>query len=145
MCEAPSIWICPASNENLKLTIQNTYQGEYCWALNGTTSGQNKFNNMRIGDICIFGNLKDGYNYYGIVKRKQILSENESLIWPFHSKSGTSWIHKFVIEDIQICNILPEQARHLRGWTNSKQTWQTQTMLKHGEGYQEFYNYISSL
>lgn len=145
MCETPSIWICPASKENMNLTIQNTHRGEYCWALNGTKAGQNKFNNMRVGDICVFGNLKDGYNYYGIVKQKQILSEYESLIWPFRSKSGTNWIHKFVIKNIKICNISPEKARYFRGWTNSKQTWQTQTILKRGEGYERFYSFIDSL
>ena len=145
MCDTPSIWIGPASKENLNLTIRNTYQNEYCWAFNGTKSGRNKFDSMQVGDICIFGNLIEGYNYYGIVKQKHILTENESLIWPFRSKSGTNWIHKFVINDVNQCNILPEQARHFRGWTNSKQTWQTQTILKKGKGYEEFYNYICGL
>jgi hypothetical protein len=143
--ETPSIWMCPASTQNLNVTIKNTYQGENCWALNGTKTGENKFNKMRKGDICIFGDLLDGYNYYGIVKEKQILSESESLMWTFRSESGTIWKHKFVVENIKKCNISPEKAKYFRGWTKKKQTWQTQIMLKRGEGYEEFYSFIASL
>ena len=143
--ETPSIWICPGSTKNLDVTIKNTYQGEHCWALNGTKTGENKFNKMRKGDICIFGNLKDGYNYYGIVKEIQILLEYEGLMWPFRSESGTNWKHKFVVEDIKKCNISPKKARDFRGWTKEKQRWQTQTMLKRSEGYEEFYSFITSL
>jgi hypothetical protein len=143
--ETPSIWMCPASTQNLNVTIKNTYQGENCWALNGTKTGENKFNKMRKGDICIFGDLLDGYNYYGIVKEKQILLESESLMWTFRSESGTICKHKFVVENIKKCNISPEKAKYFRGWTKKKQTWQTQIMLKRGEGYEEFYSFIASL
>ena len=145
LSETPSIWICPASTQNLNVTIKNKYQGENCWALNGTKTGENKFNKMRKGDICIFGDLLDGYNYYGIVKEKQILLESESLMWTFRSESGTIWKHKFVVENIKKCNISPEKAKYFRGWTKKKQTWQTQIMLKRGEGYEEFYSFIASL
>jgi ribosomal protein L23 len=66
-------------------------------------------------------------------------------MWTFRSKSGTIWKHKFVVEDIKICNISPKKARHFRGWTKEEQRWQTQIMLKRGEGYEEFYSFITSL
>ena len=70
---------------------------------------------------------------------------DEDSIWPYPSPSNTSWKYSFVLEDINVCNISPLKARELRGWKTIRQSWQTQTKLKLGEGYENFYNYLTSL
>ena len=139
----PNINMCPATDANIHVTISNTYNNENIWALNNTTRGKNTYDKLELGDICIFGNLKSGYNYYGKIKEKRVLDDYS--IWPYPSPSDTSWKYAFVLEDIKICNISPIRARELRGWPNNKQSWQTQTKLKPGHGYENFYNYLNNL
>jgi len=137
-----NIWICPATIPNLDKTIHNTHNDEYCWALNATSKGRNLFNKLKIGDKCIFGNLKEGIGFtrIGIVKNKRLMTELEINLWPIPSPSNTHWKYIFELDNIKICNITPYIARQLRGWNSTKQTWRTQTLLKGGK--ENFYNYI---
>lgn len=140
--EQVNIWICPATGPNMDKTIHNTHQGVYCWALNGTVKGKNLFNKLKIGDKCIFGNLKTGFTRIGTVKNKRLMNDFEINLWPIPSPSNTHWKYIFELDDIEICNITPSIARQLRGWDSTKQTWRTQTLLKQGKGKENFYNYL---
>jgi len=125
-----NIWICPAHPSNLQKTIINTYNDEHIWALNAKRG--KSFNELNIGDICLFGSLRrgDGLTYMGIVKTKKIIDEvNDD--WPFKSPSGTHWKYVFSLSVYKI-NISPIKARELRGW-NKTQSWQTQTKLSEGK------------
>lgn len=82
-----NIWICPANPQNLNKTIVNKYNGENIWAFN---AGRHKsFDELKIGDICLFGRLRnnEGLMYMGVVKSKKILQEVEDE-WPFKSPTG---------------------------------------------------------
>ena len=116
------IWVCPATRENLEKTIDRPHLGEHSWALNGTVVGRAKFDRMRIGDVCLFGNMKDGFWHVGVVSAD---------CWPVPSPSGTPWKHVFVLGRVYACDIPGETARRLRGWTSRRQGWQTQTLLRH--------------
>ena len=126
-----NIWICPATRDNLKMTIINKYDGKHIWALNANR--KKSFDQMNIGDICLFGSLRkdEGFNYVGIVESKKILTEVEDN-WPFKTPSGTFWKYSFTLKIYEI-NITPNQMRELRGFTNNKQGWQTQTLLTIGK------------
>ena len=69
----PEIYMCPAKNENIIKTISNKYNNEHIWALNNTSRGKNTYEKLKLGDICIFGDLINGYNYYGKIKEKRAL------------------------------------------------------------------------
>jgi hypothetical protein len=135
-----NIWICPANPENLNKTIVNQYNGENIWALNARR--QKSFDEIKIGDICLFGRLRDGEGliYMGIIKSKKILQEIEDE-WPFKSPSGVFWKYAFTLSIYKI-NISPNKARDLRGW-NKRQSWQSQTKLGN-ECKEEFINYLHS-
>lgn len=139
MINNPNIWICPASPQNLNKTIINEYNGEHIWALNAKR--QKSFDEIKEGDICLFGRLRDGEGlmYMGIVKSKKILQEIDDE-WPFKSPSGVFWKYAFTLSIYKI-DILSDKVRELRGW-NKTQSWQTQTKLKLGEVKDKFKNYL---
>lgn len=132
-----NIWVCPASRENLQLTIINKYNGEHIWAFNANR--KNSFDRMNIGDICLFGSLRrnEGFRYLGIVGNKKVLEEFEDH-WPFKTPSGTFWKYSFTLKIYEI-NITPEKMRELRGFTG-KQGWQSQTLLTTGK--EEIMDYL---
>jgi hypothetical protein len=134
------IWICPANPANLNKTIINKYNGENIWALN--SKREKSFNQIKIGDICLFGRLRDGEGlmYMGIVKSKKILEEIEDE-WPFKSPSGVFWKYAFTLSIYKI-DISPDKARNLRGW-DKKQSWQSQTKLGSSQGKEKFINYLN--
>ena len=133
-----NIWICPAHSKNLEKTIVNKYNGEYVWALN--EKRKKSFDEMNIGDICLFGLLAkdEGLQYMGFVKDIIILDTTEDE-WPFRSPSGTYWKYAFTFDCIYKINISPSKARELRGF-NSNQHWQMQVKLKEGKA--NFMNYL---
>ena len=134
----PSIYICPAKFQNLEKTIINKHNNEYIWALNARC--EKMYNNLQNGDICLFGG-KDGYKYYGKIKDKRLMNNDEINLWPYPSPSRTTWRYIFSFEKIEKCDLTIETARQLRGWGN-KQHWQRQSKLKIGNGYENFYNYL---
>ena len=133
-----NIWICPAHPENLQKTIINKYKNKNIWAFNAKRG--NSFNELTIGDICLFGRLRkdEGLSYMGIVETKKIIDEIED-DWPFKSPSGTYWKYAFTLSVYKI-NISSSKARELRGW-NKNQSWQTQTKLSNGKT--KFINYLN--
>lgn len=136
-----NIWICPANTKNLNKTIVNQYKGENIWALN--SKRQNSFEEIKLGDICLFGRLRDdeGLMYMGIVKSKKILKEIDD-DWPFKTpSSGAFWKYAFTLSIYKI-DITPNKARNLRGWNKRSQSWQSQTKLKNGKGKEKFINYL---
>jgi hypothetical protein len=134
----PNIWICPVNPKNLKKTIINKYNGENIWALNARR--KKSFDNLKIGDICLFGRLRDGEGliYMGIVKSKKILREIED-DWPFKSPSGVFWKYAFTMSMYKI-EISPDKARELRGWDKT-QSWQTQSKLENSHS-KKFIDYL---
>jgi hypothetical protein len=132
-----NIWICPASKENLEMTIKNKYNGQYVWALNANR--KKSYEQLQSGDICLFGSLRmnQGFRYLGIVKDKKILTEYEDN-WPFKTPSGTFWKYSFTL-DIYEINIEPDKMRELRGFSR-RQGWQQQTNLTIGK--EEIMNYL---
>ena len=134
----PNVWICPANPYNLNKTIETEYNGENIWALNARR--QKSFDELMLGDICLFGRLRDGEGlmYMGIVKSKKILQEIEDE-WPFKSPSGVFWKYAFTLSIYKI-DISPDKARELRGF-NKTQSWQSQTKLNR-EVKEKFINYL---
>ena len=84
---------------------------------------------------------KDGYKYYGKIKDKRLMNNDEINLWPYPSPSRTTWRYIFSFEKIEKCDLTIETARQLRGWDN-KQHWQRQSKLQIGNGYENFYNYL---
>jgi hypothetical protein len=141
MDSPPNIWLCPATLVNLKKSILQPYNGSYIWAFNGTR--KKSWELLRIGDICIFGNLDSkqniGYKYLSYVTGKCIL-DNSDDTWPFRSPSGTSWKYAFTLTfplEITINRSLFSEMRPL-GHV------QTQTMLK-GEEATKFKEFVNNL
>ena len=134
-----NIWICPSNPENLNQTIINKFNGENIWALNANR--KKSFDELKIGDICLFGRLRDceGLMYMGIIKSKNILQEIDDK-WPFKSPSGVFWKYAFTLLIYKI-DISSDKARELRGW-NKTQCWQGQTKLELGKGKENFINYL---
>lgn len=98
MEEEPNIWICPASPENLRLTIEQPLNGKYVWAFNSNRKKQ--WDSLRIGDMCIFGNIDKrytlGYKYVSFVIGKEELDHTQDT-WPFRSPSGCPWKYAFYL------------------------------------------------
>lgn len=138
-----NIWICPSDERNLKKTIESKYNGEHIWAFNAKRG--KSYNEMKINDICLFGNLKkngNGFSYLGVVKEKKILEHIDDE-WPFKSPSGTHWKYAFTLNIYKI-DLSPEKARNLREWSNT-QSWQTQTKLTDNTYKEHFVNYLNDL
>lgn len=126
----PNIWICPASLENLELTIKNPHNGKYAWAFNAKKRGQ--WNRLQIGDMCLFGNLKKpnnlGYKYISYVIGKEEISDTEDK-WSFRSPSGTAWRYVFYLTPPVEVNITKQQFLNARPAGSP----QTQIMAKGDE------------
>ena len=127
MDNPPNVWLCPATLENLRKSILAQHNGSYIWAFN--EERKKSWDSLRIGDICVFGNLNStqniGYKYLCYVTGKRIL-EGVDDQWPFRSPSGTLWRYAFTLSppvDIDIHRTAFAQLRP-RGPV------QTQTMLK---------------
>lgn len=140
MDQPPNVWLCPATVENLQKSIINQYNDSYIWALNANRKKSWDF--LRIGDICIFGNLNAkqniGYKYMCYVTGKRILEGLDDQ-WPFRSPSGTPWRYAFTVSppvDIGIVRTVFVQLRPL-GHV------QTQTMLE-GEDANRFREFVNS-
>jgi hypothetical protein len=108
--DPPNIWICPASAENLRLTIENPLDGKYIWAFNSKRKGQ--WTQLRLGDMCLLGNIAEryslGYKYVSFVVGKEEL-DNTQDSWPFRSPSGTPWKYAFYLTPPVEVNITKSQ------------------------------------
>lgn len=95
-----SVYICPASKANHNVSIINKFKfkngdTEYAWAYQSRY--RNKWVNLKVGDICLFGHSSTkGFNYMATVKSKVDLTGHEE--WPYRSKSGNPWTWGFYLE-----------------------------------------------
>ena len=130
-----SIWIAPASIKNMEYSIYNRYRvqynpeepyiKEYIWAFNAKRL--NSWNELKFGDIIIFGSNKKGCGWTrcAVVKNKFIFT-NEDDNWPFKSPSGTAWKYAFTLYKPKHILITPEQMKQIIGHNG----FQTQTKTK---------------
>lgn len=72
-----NVWLCPASSKDLENTIKNpcilnmnneSRKLVFLWAFK--EGRKNSWDQMQKGDICIFGNMPEGWRYISIVKEK---------------------------------------------------------------------------
>ena len=138
--DTPNIWLCPASHVNLRKSILAQHNGSYIWAFNADR--EKSWDRLRIGDICVFGNLNSkqnlGYRYLCYVTGKRILERVDDQ-WPFRSPSGTPWRYAFTVSppvEIGIDRTVFAQLRP-RGPV------QTQTMLR-GEDANRFRAFVNN-
>lgn len=117
-----NVWICPANPKNLQISIVNTFENnEYMWAF--SEKFVKKWNNLSIGDLCIFGNTKNKFKYAAIVKDKMIITDDN---WPFKSPSGCKWKYGYTLEQPFEIDLSSEDIKKL---TNLN-AWMTQTKVK---------------
>jgi len=137
----PGIWLCPATSVNLQKSILRQHNGSYIWAFNAKR--EKSWNSLRIGDICIFGNLDSrdgiGYRYLSYVTNKLILDEVDDQ-WPFKSPSGTAWKYAFTVTFPVEIGITRSVFSRLRPTGPVQQ----QTMLK-GEDARRFREFVNNL
>jgi hypothetical protein len=132
MDSAPALWICPASVENLHLTIEQPFKNKYSWAFNASKRGQ--WEKLRIGDMCLFGNINKkyniGYKYLSFVVGKEELTSADDN-WPFRSPSGTPWKYAFFLTPPIQVNITKQMFLDIRPSGSP----QTQIMARGEEEY----------
>ena len=127
--DAPQVYICPASNKNMKISILNKFNGVNSWAYNSNASPKcnflQKWNNMEIGSLCVFGSKKHGYTKAAYVIEKKNLNTQEK-DWPFKGiDNKKDWSYGFILSEPFDINISKETIQE-----NIKQkTWQTQILL----------------
>jgi len=116
----PQVWLCPATPKNRKLSIDNQFHftngdTEYAWAF--SQGFRSKWDKLKIGDLCLFGNCK-GFVKAAYVSRKINLEQVEE--WPFRSPSGLPWSWGFYLTkpfDIQVeANFFINMGR--RAWNS---------------------------
>ena len=101
--DAPQVYICPASNKNMKISILNKFNDVNSWAYNANASPKCNFlqtwNNMEIGSLCIFGSKEHGYSKAAYVIEKKNLNTKEKN-WPFKGiKNEIDWCYGFLLSE----------------------------------------------
>lgn len=107
-----NVWLCPAYPEDLENTIKNpcvlNLNGKsnklvFMW---GFKEGRKKsWKQMQEGDVCIFGNMPNGWRYISIVKEKIKLENKERK-------------YAFILEFPLNININKNKMRLKLGWTS---------------------------
>jgi hypothetical protein len=127
--DAPQVYICPASNKNMEISIINRFNGEYMWAYNASPKCNflQKWNNMEIGSLCVFGSKFHGYTKAAYVIEKKNLNTEEK-DWPFKGidkDNQKDWSYGFILSEPFDINISKKTIQD-----NIRQkNWLTQILL----------------
>jgi hypothetical protein len=125
--DAPQIYICPASYENMENSIIKKREIDgilcSCWAYNKKYT--KKWVNMEIGSLCIFGCKKYGYTKAAYVIEKKNLNKEEK-DWPFKGiDNEKDWSCGFILSEPFNISIEKENIQQ-----NIRQKdWQSQILL----------------
>jgi hypothetical protein len=120
------VYLCPASSKNMVASIDHKFAfnngvSDYSWAFNERFV--QKWNNMEVGALCVFGNTKDGFRKAAFVKSKMDLQGVEN--WPFRSPSGAPWRWGYTLTTPFYVNFTADDIKLFTG----VHSWPTQNIL----------------